>query len=101
MRWQKSPKDSPFWRASLKSCSTEASVGHDFLGRHEVFVDEVEPIAEHAAAEEDRVLVFRFADEADVGVVGPGAAVRAAGHARGEDFVFQAELLRVRLPVGR
>src|SRR6476660_4165341 len=37
---------------------------HDFVGGHQVFVDEVEPIAEHAAAEENGVLILGLADEA-------------------------------------
>ena len=40
-------------------------------------------------------LSFGLAHEADVGVVRAGAAVRAAGHARREDFVFEAELFEL------
>src|SRR5690606_27708474 len=66
--------------------------GDDFLGRNHVLVDEAEAIALLATAEEDGVLPLRLADEADVAVVGACAAVRAAGHAGGEDLAPQAEL---------
>ncbi len=56
-----------------------------------VFVDEIEAIALDAASEENGVFVFRFSDQADVGIVGPGTAVGAAGHSGGENLVGESK----------
>src|SRR5439155_297642 len=49
--------------------------GHDLVRGHQVLVDEVEPVPQESAAEKDCVLVGRLAHEADVRVVGAGAAI--------------------------
>ena len=66
--------------------------GYDLFERDEVLVDEVHPVAEQPAADEERVAVGGFANQADVAVVGPGAAVGATGHAERELLARQAEL---------
>ena len=75
--------------------------GRDLLGEivegDDVLVLLVEPVAEQAAAEEDRVLAEGAADDADVGVVGAGAGVGAAGHPQREGVVRQAESCDLRL----
>src|SRR5262249_11094772 len=64
---------------------------HDLARRHEVLQEEVEPCAEHIAADEYRVLVTGAADDTDVALVGPDAAVRAAGDADADCLALQAE----------
>ena len=67
------------------------SVGTTSSSANHVLVDEIQPIAQQPAADEDRVLAGRLAHQADVAVVGPGAAVGAAGHAQREHFLRQPE----------
>jgi len=46
-----------------------------------VFVDEVQPVAPHAATDQHGVFAERFAGQTDIGGVRSSAGVRAAGHA--------------------
>ncbi len=66
------------------------------LARHQVLQLEIQPVAQHVAADKEDVLVAAAADDADVALVGAGAAVRAAGHAHAERFVLQPQLLQLR-----
>ena len=59
--------------------------------RYHVFVDEVQPVAPHAATDQDGVFADRFADQTDIGGVRPGAAVGAAGHADRELVAIQTQ----------
>ena len=64
---------------------------HDLLRRNQILVQEVHPIALHAAPEEHRVPSLCFADQTDIRVVGAGAPVRASGHPHDERLTLQAE----------
>src|SRR5438270_7390516 len=64
---------------------------NDLVERDEVFQLDVESIAERPPADEDGVLRPAAADDADVALIGPGAAVGAAGHADADGRPPQVE----------
>ena len=64
--------------------------GGDFGLGDVAFVEFTEALAGVAAAEIDVVALRTAADEADLGDVGAGAAVRATSHANGDGIVAQA-----------
>ena len=65
--------------------------GDKLLQRHAVAIEKAEPVADAAAAEIDGITAGGAADDADVRVVGPRTAVRAAGHPQGENFLLKAQ----------
>ena len=64
----------------------------DVLEGDDLFFEAGEPVATDGAADVEGVFAGGTADEADVGVVGTGAAVGAAGHADEDGFLFEAEI---------
>src|SRR5947209_20524509 len=66
---------------------------HDVVLVHKVLEHEVQPVTENVAAYEDRELVAAAADQADVALIRPRAAVRATGHAHTQLFLFQTKAL--------
>src|ERR1700722_9137824 len=62
---------------------------HDFVERHQIAQDEVEPSSQHVSAYEDGELIAAAAYEADVALIRPHAAIGATGHADAQLFAFQ------------
>ena len=74
-----------------------ADLGGDVVAEHGLEFEAGEGVAADAAADEHRILVRCATHEAEVGVVGAAAAVRAAGHAEEDRLVFEAEFLQDRI----
>src|SRR5262249_61347936 len=69
--------------------------GHDLVPVDQVLELEVEPMAQRMAADEEGELVAAAADDADVALVWPDAAVRAARHPDADRLVSQSEPLQL------
>src|SRR5579859_5172392 len=68
---------------------------HDVGHRHQIAEHEVQAMPNNVAAYEERVLVAAAADEADLALVGPGAAVGAARHADAKCLILQSQALQL------
>ena len=63
----------------------------DSFALHKIGEDKIEPFAEELSTDKDRVAVFGFADERDIGIVRSRTAVRTSGHADGKRLLLQPE----------
>src|SRR5271157_4245882 len=85
----------------LETLENRNQHGHDLIVGYVVLEFEVEPVADRSSAQEDRVGsgpglavgsdVGRAADQTDVGVIGTGTAIGAAGHPYGQAFLGESQ----------
>ena len=100
-RVHQSPNPSSAATVCLEAFEQLPHQRHDLLPLDQVLQHEVQPVAADVAADVERVLVAAAADDADVALVRPGAAVRAAGHAHADRLAGQAQVGQRPLPARR
>src|SRR5438270_4882323 len=68
---------------------------HNLGQRDQILEQEVEPMAQDMAADVNRVFITAAANQTDVALVRPSAAVRATGHPHAELLVLQPQPLQL------
>ena len=78
----------------LEAAKDRRQQRHNIAAKHQVFQHEIEAMAQEVTADKDAELVAAAADDADVALVRPDAAVGAAGHANADLLVFESQALQ-------